>query len=238
MVDGPCGDVYGATVCTWAELEGEQVMRVGATVPIASIRNAPAEAEMVWPPVEVATIALPEAGQEGTGIRSLKLYWEAHGHPPGPYLVPHFDFHFYTISSAELDALDCSNVSKPTELPVGYVLPDVEIPELGNLVGLCVPKMGMHAIRTVELESEEPFDGTLVVGYYAARPIFIEPMLTRELLLQEKTFSLEMPDIAGTDPGVTLPKRFEAEYDASASAYRFVFTGFQPAMVASAVTGR
>jgi len=238
MVEGPCGDVYGAPVCTWAELEDERVVRLGATVPIESIRNAPAEAEMVWPPVEVVTLPLPEAAQERTGVRSLKLYWEAHGHPPGPYLVPHFDFHFYTISQADLEALDCSDVSKPADLPIGYDLPDVEIPELGNLIGLCVPKMGMHALRTEELESEEPFDGTLVIGYYGAKPIFVEPMLTRELLLQEQTFSLEVPQIAGSDTGVTLPPPFEPEYNASASAYRFIFTGFESVTVATAANGR
>jgi hypothetical protein len=226
VVDGACEDVYGASVCTWAMLEGEQVVEVGAKVPLASVENAPAEQEMVWPPVDVANIALPEVAQERLGIHYVKINWEAHGHPPGPYLVPHFDFHFYVIPRVEADAMDCSNLTKPTELPVGYDLPDVEVPGVGNLIGLCVEKMGMHALLKAELEGEYPFSGTLVVGYYAGKPIFFEPMITRELLLRQQTFPLEFPVITGAGPGVTLPTQFQAEYDASTSAYQFVFSGF------------
>jgi hypothetical protein len=226
VVDGPCGDVYGASVCTWAEVEGEQVVSVGASIPIAAIQSAPEDAEMDWPPVEVANVQLPDVARDQMGIQSLKIYWEAHGHPPGPYLVPHFDFHFYTITADETNAIDCSDASKPAELPEGYALPDVDIPEIGNLVGLCVPKMGMHALLEEELESGLPFEGTLVVGYYAGAPIFFEPMITRDLLQRQQTFSLDFPTIVGAGSGVVLPTGFEAEYDAEASAYSFVFSGF------------
>jgi hypothetical protein len=226
VVDGPCEDVYGADICTWAMLEGERVVEVGARIPLASVENAPAEQEMVWPPPDVANIPLPEVAQERLGIHYVKINWEAHGHPPGPYLLPHFDFHFYVIPRVEGDAMDCSDLSKPTELPVGYDLPDVEVPGVGNLVGLCVEKMGMHALLESELAGEQPFSGTLVVGYYAGKPIFFEPMITRELLLRQEPFSLEFPVIPGVDPGVTLPTQFEARYDESMSEYQFAFSGF------------
>ena len=226
LVDGPCADVYGADVCTWAEVENEEVVRIGATIPLSSIENAPPEAEMAWPPVALANIPLPEIAIEGTGAQSLKIYWEAHGHPPGPYLVPHFDFHFYTISTEQIDAIDCSDVTKPSALPAGYDLPDVDIPEIGHLVGLCVPKMGMHAMLKSELESDEPFSGALVVGSYAGDPIFYEPMITQDLMMQQESFSLDFPAIPGDVPGVTLPTQFEAVYDEEAAAYRFVFWGF------------
>jgi hypothetical protein len=226
VVDGPCEDVYGADICTWAMLEGERVVEVGARIPLASVENAPAEQEMVWPPPDVANIPLPEVAQERLGIHYVKINWEAHGHPPGPYLLPHFDFHFYVIPRVEGDAMDCSDLSKPTELPVGYDLPDVEVPGVGNLVGLCVEKMGMHALLESELAGEQPFSGTLVVGYYAGKPIFFEPMITRELLLRQETFPLEFPVIPGVDPGVTLPTQFEARYDESMSEYQFAFSGF------------
>jgi hypothetical protein len=224
VVDGSCGDVYGAEVCTWAETTDGSVTSFGATVPMGSIEGAPDEMEMAWPPLVAALVPLPDPVREQMGVHSLKVYWEAHGHPPGPYLVPHFDFHFYTIDAATTDAIDCSDESKPEALPAGYALPDVDIPELGNLIGLCVPEMGMHALLEEELQSEETFSGTMVIGYYEGDPIFFEPMITRSLLMEGQTFSLDMPSVPGTVEGVRLPTRFEAQFDAEENAYRFVFS--------------
>jgi hypothetical protein len=84
--------------------------------------------------------------------------------------------------------------------------------------------MGMHALLQEELESEELFSGTMVIGYYASRPIFFEPMITRELLMERQTFSLAMPSVPGTPAGVTIPGRFEAQFDEALDAYRFVFS--------------
>ena len=177
----------------------------------------------------VAIGALPAIAQEQMGVQDLKIYWEPHGHPPGAYLVPHFDFHFFVIPAEEANAIDCSNLSKPTELPTGYALPDVDIPEIGNVIGLCVPGMGMHSLLQSEIESEDTFTGAMVIGYYANDPIFYEPMITKELLQRRESFSVPMPSVAGVAAGVTLPTTFEGVYDAEADAYRFVFTGFPDA---------
>jgi hypothetical protein len=224
VVGGECGDVYGAEVCTWAELEGDEIVRFGANVPMAAIENAPAEAEMLWPPAVAALVPLPSIVQEQLGVQSFKVYWEAHGHPPGPYLVPHFDFHFYTISPEETDAIDCSNETKAENLPAGYVLPDQEIPEIGMLVGICVPEMGMHALLESEYASEDPFTGTLVVGYYEGESIFFEPMITKDLLMERQSFSLDFPMVPDVRSGVTFPTEFEAQYDEATAAYRLVFS--------------
>ena len=226
VVEGDCGDVYGASVCTWAKLEGDRVVEVGATIPIESIANAPADAPFVFPPVEAATIAMPAVVQERTGLLDLKVYWEAQGHPPAPYLTPHFDFHVYMRPRAEINAIDCSDHTKPAALPGDYELPDMEVPELGTLVGTCVPAMGMHALPGSELASEEIFGGTMVLGYYSGDPIFMEPMISQDLLMQRADFSLETPGMAGVDAGVILPTAFDAVWDDAAGAYDFVFSGF------------
>ena len=226
VVEGPCGDVHGASVCSWAELEGERVVEFGLNVPLGSIADADPEAPFVWPPMLAATVAMPDVVQQRLGIMDVTIYWESHGHPPGPYLIPHFDYHFYIRPSDEMAAIDCADESKPAELPSGYALPDIEIPEVGILIGLCVPGMGMHALEAAEMESEEPFEGSMVVGYYAGEPIFFEPMIPQDRLMLQESFQLDMPAIAGTPSGVTLPTRFEAVYDESAAAYEFVFSGF------------
>ena len=57
---GACADIHKSQVCTWAKMQGETLLEVGATVPIGSIENAPADTPMVWPPVPVATLDIPE----------------------------------------------------------------------------------------------------------------------------------------------------------------------------------
>ena len=229
IVQGPCGSLNGADVCTWGETTGGTLTAFGATIPLASAQNAPAEAEMVWPPVAAADLALPDAVQSATGFKHLKIYWEAHGHPPGPYLVPHFDFHFYNLTSDQADAIDCADTTKPAQLPAGYEMPDITIPQLGTLVGLCVPKMGMHALLGSELNSTTPFEKAMVVGYDHQQAIFIEPMITSATLDAQHSFSMDVPQIPGASSSVHFPQAFRADYDSTTKAYRFVFSGFSAA---------
>lgn len=37
---------------------------------------------------------------------------------------------------------------------------------VGDLIGLCVPQMGMHALPQQQLESGEHFEKAMVIGYY------------------------------------------------------------------------
>ena len=87
---GECGSMYQAEVCTWVRMRGDSVIDLGALVPISSIESAPQEGEMTWPPKPVAALALPPAAQQAAGFTHLTIFWEAMGHPPGPYLTPHF----------------------------------------------------------------------------------------------------------------------------------------------------
>jgi len=224
-VAGSCQPVFGSQVCSFAEMSGTRVIALGATVPMAAIDGSPADAPMVWPPVANAVIPMPAEARGATGVDHLTVFWEHHGHPPGPFLTPHFDFHFYTISDAERRAIDCSSKTKPAVFPAGYGMVDIELPGLGMLTGLCVPGMGMHSLVTTDLEAKTPFSGTMVLGFYNARPIFFEPMIAKAKLQERKSFTLPLitPEPAA---GVHYPTRFEAVYDASIPGYRFVFSGF------------
>lgn len=233
-VKGSCADVYKGQVCTWAKTQGKNVMEVGVNVALASIENAPAQDPMVWPPVAVATLDVPESVRQLSGLTHFTMYWEAGGHPPGPYLQPHFDFHFYTVPSADRVAIDCKDTSKPSALPDAYSLPDVPLPPdmakmmgVSSLIGLCVPQMGMHALPTAEMEGKAPFRGSMVIGYTQGKPIFVEPMLTKAMLMEKKSFDLPVPVVPGL--GAAHPSQFHAEYDAARQSYRFIFSGFAPA---------
>jgi hypothetical protein len=235
MVNGQCADVYHGHVCTWARMQGSTVMAVGLSVPIAAIDSAPAAAgPMVWPPAAAAILQLPESAQGQSGLTHFTMYWEAQGHPPAPFMVPHFDFHFYTIPAAARTAIDCSNLSKPAALPASYALPDLTLPPdmakmvgVPVLVGLCVPQMGMHSLLASELQSTTPFRGSMVIGYYEGKPVFIEPMISRAMLQEKASFDLPIPAIPGQTGNH--PTMFHGEYDAQQGVYQFVFSNFQPA---------
>jgi len=228
---GSCADIHQSQVCTWAKMQGETLLEVGATVPIGSIENAPADTTFVWPPVPVATLDIPEVARQKSGMTNVTLFWEPHGHPTPTFLTPHFDFHFNGISPAELTAIDCKDLTKPASLPAGYALPDFDLPPdmtkmmgVSTMVGLCVPKMGMHAVPAVDVDRKEPFQASMIVGYNIGKPIFFEPMISKALLMQKQPFDLAMPTVAGR-PGAQ-PTKFHAEYDAQKQEYRLIFSGF------------
>lgn len=221
-----CSAVLGSEVCTWVVMEGGTATELGATIPLSLIESVPADAEMVWPPQELAAVALPAEAREALGIDHLGINWEANGHPPESFLTQHFDFHFYNITQAEVEAIDCANSAKPATAPTDYTLPDIDVPGMGTLVGLCVPLMGMHAMPAGEVHDTHAFEASMMVGYYGAQPIFFEPMVSRELLLRRADFSLPMPVVEGLPHGVRYPRAFRAEYDAGAEQYRLIFTGF------------
>jgi hypothetical protein len=221
-----CATVLGSQVCTWAVMEGSKAVELDATVPLALIEAVPADAEMVWPPEELASIPLPAEAREALGVDHMGINWEAHGHPPAHFMTPHFDFHFYNITPSQVQAIDCEDDSKPARLPAGYALPDVDVPGLGTLVGLCVPRMGMHAMERQETKETDPFQASMMLGYYAGKPIFFEPMVARARLLQASDFELDVPAVDGLPPGIVYPSRLRAEYDATGKQYRLIFSGF------------
>ena len=225
-IEGPCKAVYGGQICTWARVSGPAVLALGATVPMTAIENAPGEAPMLWPPLPAAVIPMPDQARASTGIDHLTVYWEPMGHPPGPFLTPHFDFHFYSVSDSARRAITCSETRKPDPAPPGYVLPDVEIPGIGMLPGLCVAGMGMHALTSSSMEATTPFTATMVLGYYDGKPIFFEPMVAQAALKERRSFSLTIPTLGDGTPGVKYPTHLEAVYGDSLPGYRFVFTGF------------
>ncbi len=231
---GNCANAYKAQICTYAKTKGKTLVEAGAVIPMATIENAPAGEPMAWPPVAGAVAFMPDSAIKQSGLTHLTFYWEGDGHPPGAFMTPHFDFHFYTVPPSEVATMDCKDLSKPTALPASFALPDIPLPPdmakmtgVPTLVGLCVPGMGMHAILTSEIERKDAFEGSMVIGYYKGKLVFIEPMISKATMMKKASFDLPVPDL----PGFTgaHPTKFHAEYDAAGNAYRFIFTGFTPA---------
>ncbi|MEN8145249.1 MAG: hypothetical protein ABFS14_09890 [Gemmatimonadota bacterium] len=222
-----CADVMESEVCTWVVMEGGAAVELGATIPIKLVEVVPADAEMVWPPAELGAVPLPAEAKTALGLDHLGINWEAHGHPPNTFLAPHFDFHFYNLTPDEVRSIDCADETKPARLPEQHVLPDIDVPGMGTLVGLCVPNMGMHAVQTIEASSSDLFEASMLIGYYRGEPAFFEPMVSQASLLAKQDFALSMPTVPALPAGVLYPSEFRAEYDEAGGQYRMIFTGFQ-----------
>lgn len=180
----------------------------------------------------------------------LELNWNPKGHEPdGVYRdVPHFDFHFYTISRAERERIVPSNpewAAKANDLPSGDYVPPFNVP-LGppgaKPEGFAVPLMGVHwsDLRSAELqrllgkpEGFKPFTATFIHGSWGGRYIFWEPMITRAHILAKKTTS----DPAVRDEVIPIstparyhvpgsyPDAYRITWDAEAKEYRIALTG-------------
>jgi len=232
-VKGECVTVFKGQVCTWARTQANKLVEVGATVPMTTIEGGPSEPEMAWPPVAQAKLKLPAASQAKSGLTQLTIFWEAMGHAPPPFATPHFDFHFYVVPVGEEMTYSCKDRTKPAALPAGYVLPDEALPQdvaqmigVDTLIGVCVPNMGMHSLPIADMQRKDTFQGDFVIGYYAGKPVFIEPMLPRARLMEKKSFDLPVPTIPGLKGNY--PRVFHAVYDAKQPGYHFVFSGFAP----------
>lgn len=165
--------------------------------------------------------------QNPTQYQVVELDWNPAGHPPPMvYTVPHFDFHFYSISLAERDAIlpgpdfaaKMANLPPVNFRPAGYVT-DV----------MAVPMMGLHWLYPANPEfNGMPFTSTFIYGSWDGHFIFDEPMVTRAYLLTR-------PDTVGA---ISVPTDFEQAgyhptsyrvvYDHHAREYRVGISGLVP----------
>ena len=219
---GSCGSIFGVKVCTAYRMQAGRVTEFSLRVPIAAIEKAPANKPMVWPTKADVTVPFAPAVRKQTGFTFANIYWNPHGHPPAVYMVPHFDFHFYIAPEQKVLTITCKDTRKPRVIPAGYEMPNDEIPHVGKLIGMCIPAMGMHAAPASDFQMKTPWQGSLMAGYYAGQPLFVEPMITRALLLKKHSFSLPVPEIAAT-PHVRYPNRFRAVYEPKSKAYELAF---------------
>jgi len=114
-----------------------------------------------------------------------KINWNPEGHPPAPWLPPHFDLHFYQIPVAAVDAIrvgncgifiDCEDYERAIKpVPAKYVHPE------HVSVQAAVGRMGDHLIDTLTPEfgnPPQPFTHTWIFGAYDGGIIFHEVMAT------------------------------------------------------------
>lgn len=161
-------------------------------------------------------IPLP-TGADVEPYNHLTLDWNPHGHiPPGIYDVPHFDFHFYMISSQEREQITCDvNDSKCMKTPTPDSLPANYVPTPEG-----VPKMGWHWVDGTSPEFHgQPFTATFVYGYYDAEVIFVEPMVALSYLTNTMAFEKELPLPKAVARKGYYPAKYSVNFMAPMDAY-------------------
>lgn len=214
-----CGPLFGTNICTSYRMRAGKITELTLRIPVSVIEQAPANAPMEWPPKPDLTLPFAAAVEKQTGFTYASVYWEPHGHAPAAYMVPHFDFHFYFAPEEQIEQISCKDTVKPRTLPAGYALSDIKMPPIGELVGSCIPDMGMHAHP--ETDRKALWKGSMMIGYYSGKPIFFEPMITKALLLEKRSFSLPIPQDIEPASHVRYPREFRAVYLPENNAYKF-----------------
>ena len=229
VIQGTPTPYFGAMVATWSDLEHEEI---GFSLPLAAIQAAPttlppgANPE-IPDPAHSVRLELPAEVKSATFLDHIQVDYNPVGHPPAPvYTLPHFDIHFYGITSAEQDAIDCTDTSTiaKNRLPENYAFGPPNVPPE------CVPAMGFHAVDITAPElsptNPQPFTKTMVLGYYQGRLTFVEPMVTRDELLKKQSFEMAIPHPEVVARNTLLPTKVTATFDEANQQYDFVLSDF------------
>ena len=223
-------------VVSWALLTLEDdVVEVGVTIPVGLFDNQPDHGE--GPAGAIASLAFPELVREKTYFNHFELQSEPEGHvaPPGSVnpdrnRVPHYDFHFYAIPEDVVWEIPLVRPPSPAlpavpaeRLPEGYLQP-----------GFSQLQMGRHSSPAWSLLDPEPLSTIMIAGFPPAveglpdptQMHFIEPMASRDRLLERNDFELPVPRPEQFGRPMLYPMKCEAKYDPDLDAYHFVFSEF------------
>jgi hypothetical protein len=184
-----------------------------------------------------------------TPYQFVELDWNPGGHEPaGVYDLPHFDFHFWTVSREVRSSIvptDPRYAQNAANLPA----PEFRAPfyldgatAAGAPAGaVAVPLMGLHwlDVRSPELqrltghpEAYKPFTTTFLYGSWNGQFVFDEPMITRAYIMAKRDAS--DPAVRDEIIPVSTPQRstpagfyagaYRIAYDAGAREYRIALT--------------
>jgi hypothetical protein len=220
--------VDGNLIVTWAKVTSDdEIMKVGVTIPVNLFDNQPTEPGD-GPAGAIASVVFPDLVRETTYLNHIELHSNPHGHETAPgnanperNRVPHFDFHFYAIDEDLVWLIPAQSPPLPAvpaeQLPAGYLQP-----------GRSVLQMGRHSAPLTAVLDPGFLIADMIAGFLPGgdEMHFVEPMISRDLLLQRNDFELPVPVPAAFGRTMLYPTKFEAEYDSELDAYHFVFSKF------------
>ena len=199
----------------------------------------------------VNLLALPV--ENPTPYRFVELDWNPAGHEPTAiYGVPHFDFHFYTVSRETRSSIvpaDPRYAEAAASYPAAEFRPPFYL-DAATAAGapawaVTVPQMGLHwfDVRAPELQAAlgnpagyQPFTRTFIKGSWDGQFIFDEPMITRAWLLTKRVSSREaapeeiisVPTAARYAPPGYYPEAYRIAYDPRARDFLVGLTQLTP----------
>jgi len=137
------------------------------------------------PALSTFVLPLDQKSLDLTPFDHLVINWQPHGHPPvGLFNVPHFDFHFYTISLADRLAIppySPATAAKMDLLPSTGFIPVSYQPDPGG-----IPAMGKHWIDPADRVA---LSHMMIYGSYDGQVNFIEPIVTLAVLQAGNTIT-------------------------------------------------
>lgn len=235
IVEGETEMLYGAPMATWARVGADgTIHEVGFTMPLTTIENAPVpSADGGHVPEQFSTeIEFPDEVKTATFFDHVGLFYEPGGHPPSAYRVPHFDIHFFGISTPSQLAIRCDDDTAPQAelVPTNYWVATIDGTPTGSIE--CIPTMGQHGIDLtspeLDLVAPEPFTKTMILGYYSGEFIFFEPMITRDYLLGRQSFEMSVPPAFQPGERTLYPRTFRGVYDRATDSYQLIWSDFEP----------
>jgi hypothetical protein len=132
-------------------------------------------------------LLIPIAAESGTPFKFAMVNWNSSGHEPDQvYTLPHFDFHFYTSTEAEV--MNYMDETKLNAEPNAAYIP------ANHISGPGVPMMGKHYIDATSPELQgQTFTQTFLFGSYDSKVVFWEPMITQAFLKNTTQFERALP---------------------------------------------
>jgi hypothetical protein len=207
----------GQKAFTWVKVDaGNTVVETGVTIPFEVIEKPPSQTGK-GPAGSIVVLPFPAVVRASTFLNHFELNWEKDGHEPKVFMVPHFDFHFYSVPAAEVYQVTAQDPLPPEakKIPTGFVYPGGQY---------SVPQMGVHAFRPADLE--KPFSDVLIYGFYGGKMTFIEPMVTRTRLLEKQAISYDIPVPGSLGSSTRYPTKVDIRYDAKINCYHVIFSRF------------
>ena len=215
---GPATSLLGGTARTWVEMVNGKPVAIGVEMSEGVLQDLPDEMEMSF-------LKLP--GQaHATGIKSVMVDWNPMGHDPaGVYTVPHFDFHFFKITEAQVRQIGAGIDEGAYKLVDRGVFPPIYTfgPE-----PFAVPNMGVHWVDVTSPEfSPAGFGKTFIYGSLGERVHFFEPMITLAYLKgMEANESVKTPVpslLKHEEPGY-YPESYTIKHSAMKGTYSVALT--------------
>ena len=200
-LDGPSVSIGSGTVHTFALRSGRDVTTLGVNISDDALTALP-DTMAAW------QLALPSNASVAPWDH-VTLNWNPDGHEPmAIYGTPHFDFHFYSISTPQQMAI--AGGADTTPVAARYVPQDYASQVIA------VPQMGVHWADTLASEYHgHPFDRTFIYGFSQGRMNFVEPMITTAFLQSHPSVSAPVKQPAEFQIAGKYPRSYGVRYDAA-----------------------